>query len=180
MAKLNRKTRRERLRNPIKVFPFAFCAVSLIDDKNTHLIYRTLSNLSGREMFIIGSNQFFKGATNGLKETLSISYFKNWNEFFSYIREYTNYSLIAIEQSEKSIMLPEFEFPKKPCVFIFGSENFGLTDEVLLNADYVVEIPQFGSHPCYNASISSAIVGYEYVNKEFISKKEIFIPRLAK
>ena len=164
MGKLNRKTRRERLRREnLTTFPFAVCAFSLINDLNIHLIYRTLSNLGGKEFFVIGSSSWFKGATNGVKEYLKITYFKHPEEFLEYIKE-TDYSLVAFEQSEKAECIYEVEYPKNP-IFVFGNESYGIPEPVLLKADKIVEIPTYGVHKVFNVSITSSIAMFDYVKK---------------
>jgi tRNA G18 (ribose-2'-O)-methylase SpoU len=164
-----RKTRVERLRNQAQPLDYSACALSLNDDKNIHLIYRSLSNFGGKEMFIVGGNNWDRGATNGVDNYLPVKHFNNFNQFFSYVKNETDYSLVAVEQSDKSQSILSFEFPKKP-LFIFGNETYGLNDEVLLNVPSVLEIPIFGNHPCINVGVCSGIVFYEASNNLALNK----------
>lgn len=150
-------------KNVPKTYPFAVCAYSLQDDLNLNLIYRSLANFSGLEMFIVGAKTWRKGATNGLHDILKITYFQNTNQFLSHVKK-LDYNLIAIEQSNKSIMLNEFVYPKKPC-FIFGNESYGLKDDLLLNVENVVEIPMNGFHPSANVGVAAGIIMYDYTTK---------------
>lgn len=160
------RTRKDRIRTNVKTLDFAACCMSFADDKNLHLIYRTLSNFGGKELFVVGSDRWFKGATNGLKQHLPIKYFQNPSEFLYYIRKETDYNLIAIEQSEKSVMITDIQsYPNNSC-FIFGNETFGLTDEVLHSVHMSVEIPNFGHHPCLNVGVSSGVAMYDYVRRK--------------
>jgi tRNA G18 (ribose-2'-O)-methylase SpoU len=157
-------TRKDRLnKSPSKIYPFAACAFAIQDDLNLNLIYRSLCNFAGREFFIIGAKSWHRGATNGLEEMVKITYFDNFNQFLEHTNK-TNYELVAIEQSERSVYLNEFKHPKMPC-FILGNESIGLTDEVLLNSKSIVEIPMDGFHPCLNVGVSSGIVFYDFVRK---------------
>lgn len=157
------KTRAQRIRTNVKQNSFSVCCMSLVNDINVNLVCRSLCNFAGIEMFIVGSNQWHKGATNGLKNVIKIHYFQDVNSFFQYIND-TDYDLVAVEQSERSVSLNTFIHPKKPC-FIFGAEDYGLTDDVLLNVKDVVEIPMDGYHPNGNVGVCSGIVFYDYVSK---------------
>lgn len=157
-------TRRDRHRADVTPLPFASAAISLHTDKNVHLIFRSLACMAGQEFFVIGADNWFKGATNGLDEFIKITQFRNESEFLDYIRD-SDYSLVAIEQSEKSVMINEIEeYPKNP-LFMFGNESFGLGDNILLNSDLVIEIPNPGWHPCLNVGVSSGIVFYDFMTK---------------
>lgn len=71
----------------------------------------------------------------------------------------SGYTIIAVEQTDKSIMLPDFEpsGQEKIC-FIFGNEVFGVSDSLLPLADAALEIPQFGTKHSFNVSVSMGIV----------------------
>ncbi len=158
-------TRKGRIKTKVpKVFPFSVCAMCCQDDININLIYRTLANFSGIEMFIVGSPQWHRGATNGLEDIVKITYFQNVNQFLNFMKK-TDYDLVAIEQSDRSVMLSEFKHPEKPC-FIFGNESFGLGDDLLLNVPNIVEIPMNGYHPCANVGISAGIVMWDFVRQK--------------
>lgn len=157
-------TRKDRLKSKVKEsYPFAACAFSVQDDLNLNLIFRSLANFAGKEFFIIGAKSWHKGATNGLEDIIKITYFNTFNQFLQHIKTST-YELVAIEQSENSISIHEFKYPKQPC-FIFGSESYGLTDDILLNVKNIVEIPMEGYHPCANVGCSAAITFYDFVSK---------------
>ncbi len=158
------KTRKDRIKtNVAKVYPFSACAVSLSNDVNINLIYRSLANFAGTEFFIIGSKEWHQGATNGLEDIIKITYFKTINEFLLYIKT-TQYSLVAIEQTESSESLMTFKHPKKPC-FMFGHESYGLTSDVMVWSDHIVDIPIEGHHPSFNVGVCAGIVMYDFVNK---------------
>lgn len=159
-----RETRKNRLNTEVKTNSFACAAMSLHTDKNLHIILRNLACMAGKEFFVIGSDNWFKGATNGLENFVKVSHFKNESDFFDYIVE-TDYTLISVEQSDKSLLISDLdEYPENP-LFIFGNESFGLGDNVLLNSELVVEIPNPGWHPCFNVGVSSGIVFYDYMIK---------------
>jgi len=158
------KTRKERIRKVNKFNSFSVCAFGVMFDINLNLIYRTLSNFAGKEMFIVGAKNWHRGATNGVEEIIPITYFNNTHSFLEHIKK-TSYNMVCVEQTEKSVSLHTFIHPENPC-FIFGSEAFGLTDDILLNTEHIVEIPMYDYvHPSLNVGVSSGIVIYDYINK---------------
>ena len=159
------KTRKERLNCNPSTHLFSACAISLINDININLIYRNIACFAGKQFFIIGSKTWHKGATNGLEELMPIRYFKSFSEFKEYNKAVLNHTLIAVEQSNNSVLINKIrKYPKNPC-FIFGNEAVGLGDDVLLNSSMTVEIPMDGYHPCVNVGCASAIVFYDFVRK---------------
>lgn len=159
------KTRRDRIRNIVPLFPFSACCFALNDDKNVNLVYRSLANFGGKEMFIVGSQNWFRGATNGVEDVIPVHYFDTFSEFLKHVKEKTEYSLVSVEQSEKSIYTNQLNFYPENSCFVFGNETSGLGDDVLLNSDLVVEIPMRGVHPCANVGVSSGIMFFDYINK---------------
>lgn len=76
------------------------------------------------------------------------------------------YTIIAIEQAEKSIMLNEFEAEAgKKYALIFGNEVNGVSDEVMKTIDHCIEIPQFGTKHSFNVVVSAGIVLWDLFNK---------------
>jgi tRNA guanosine-2'-O-methyltransferase len=80
------------------------------------------------------------------------------------------FSVLGLEQSSESVMLPEFKFPKK-CVLVLGREKEGLPAEIISMLDYTIEIPQLGLIRSLNVHVSGAIALYEYRRQHPPSKK---------
>ena len=67
--------------------------------------------------------------------------------------------IICIEQTESSIMLNDFKpSEKNKYAIIFGNEVKGVSQDVINESDYVVEIPQFGTKHSLNISVSAGLV----------------------
>ncbi len=76
------------------------------------------------------------------------------------------YILIAVEQAENSIFLQNLEtqiFRDKKYALIFGNEVEGVSEEAMRMADFVVEIPQYGTKHSLNIAVSVGIVVWEFV-----------------
>jgi tRNA G18 (ribose-2'-O)-methylase SpoU len=75
------------------------------------------------------------------------------------------YKVLAIEQTEGSILLHKYEHSNTPTAFVFGNEVDGVSDEVIKVCDGVIEIPQWGMKHSLNISVAAAVVLWEFVRE---------------
>lgn len=73
------------------------------------------------------------------------------------------YKVYAIEQTEGSIPLNQFEKTEEPIAFVFGNEVDGVEQSVIELCDGVIEIPQWGMKHSLNISVAAAVVLWEFV-----------------
>ncbi|KAK9474853.1 putative trna ribose methyltransferase [Dipodascopsis tothii] len=72
------------------------------------------------------------------------------------------YTLIGLEQTDKSVQLsPALEFPER-CVLLLGKEKEGIPTELLLELDFCVEIRQVGVVRSMNIQTATAVVIHAY------------------
>ncbi len=86
----------------------------------------------------------------------------------SLIKELQNQNIktIAIEQADKSIMLQDFKLKNDTkYAIIMGNEVKGVQQEVVSQADFVIEIPQFGTKHSLNISVTTGIVIWDLFKK---------------
>ncbi|MEZ4103856.1 MAG: TrmH family RNA methyltransferase [Candidatus Paceibacterota bacterium] len=69
------------------------------------------------------------------------------------------FTVVAVEQADKSVLLHDFKVPEK-VVYIFGSETAGLSEEILDEADVILELPMLGQKESLNVSVTAGIVLY--------------------
>jgi 23S rRNA (guanosine2251-2'-O)-methyltransferase len=69
------------------------------------------------------------------------------------------YTLAAIEQSTRSLKLPDYKTPEK-IVLLVGREVEGVEPEVLAMMDNIVEIPMFGRKESFNVVQAAAMALY--------------------
>lgn len=75
--------------------------------------------------------------------------------------------VVAVEQADESESLLDFSpDPHKKYAFVFGNEVFGVKDEVVLAADAVLEIPQYGTKHSLNISVSMGVVLWDFLAKQ--------------
>ncbi len=88
----------------------------------------------------------------------------NWEYFNSAIEAINKlksqgYTILAIEQTENSVMLDKFT-PVKGLKYalVFGHEVKGVDQEIVDMCDLSIEIPQYGTKHSFNISVSAGIV----------------------
>lgn len=69
------------------------------------------------------------------------------------------YRIVALEQSERSILLPDYTPPQK-IALLLGEEVHGITPELLALCDDTIEIPMKGQKESFNVSVAAGIALY--------------------
>ena len=97
----------------------------------------------------------------GATESVKWRYFKTTAEALTSLRD-ENYQIIAIEQADKSVKLQNFKVKSgDKYALIFGNEVKGVEEDVVKEADKVIEIPQFGTKHSLNVSVSIGVVMWD-------------------
>ena len=69
------------------------------------------------------------------------------------------YTIVGLEQDERSIMLPNFKVPRKVALLL-GNEIDGIYPEYRDQCDTLVEIPMQGHKESFNVSVATGIALY--------------------
>ncbi len=94
----------------------------------------------------------------GATESVKWKYFKTTIGALASLRA-ENYQIIAVEQADKSVKLQDFKIKSgNKYALIFGNEVKGVEEDVVEEADKVIEIPQFGTKHSLNVSVSIGVV----------------------
>lgn len=75
------------------------------------------------------------------------------------------YSIIGVEQTDQSLMLNQLSPTDEKIAVIFGNEVDGVSDEILNDLDYCIEIPQHGTKHSLNVSVCAGIVLWELAKR---------------
>lgn len=78
-----------------------------------------------------------------------------------------NYTLLGLEQTDKSIMIQDYKVSKKPICLILGNEVTGMDSMLLPYLDDSIEIPQYGMKHSLNVSVAAGIALYAFMEKYF-------------
>jgi len=99
----------------------------------------------------------------GATESVKWEYFDTTVEAISFLKQ-NKYSIIAIEQTDNSTSLLDYNFLKlKKTALIFGNEIKGISNETLPYIDECIEIPQYGTKHSLNVSVSAGIVLWQFL-----------------
>jgi 23S rRNA (guanosine2251-2'-O)-methyltransferase len=69
------------------------------------------------------------------------------------------YRIVALEQADTSVMLDAYT-PAEKVALILGEEVHGITDDILTEADDIIEIPMVGQKESFNVSVAAGIALY--------------------
>jgi len=76
------------------------------------------------------------------------------------------YKILAIEQSDNSIYLQNFDLnDSQKIALIFGNEVTGIDKSILAMCDAIIEIPQMGTKHSLNVAVCGGIVCWEILRK---------------
>ncbi len=70
------------------------------------------------------------------------------------------YRIIALEQAETSITLPDYHAPQKVALLL-GEEVHGIEPELLALCEDIIEIPMVGKKESFNVSVATGIALYQ-------------------
>jgi len=80
--------------------------------------------------------------------------------------QHEGFKVYAIEQVDKSIMLPDFAPSKgEKIALVFGNEVKGVKQSVVDICNGSIEIPQYGTKHSFNISVSAGIVLWDVFQK---------------
>ena len=99
------------------------------------------------------------------EKSVAWQYFEETEEAVLSLQE-AGYQVLAVEQVENSIMLPDFTPVKdQKLALVFGNEVKGVQQSVIDLCDGAIEIPQYGTKHSFNISVSAGIVLWDLVYK---------------
>jgi tRNA G18 (ribose-2'-O)-methylase SpoU len=96
----------------------------------------------------------------GATESVAWQYIENVVELVHQLKQ-NNIKVFLIEQTDSSILLNQFQFPKEKIAIVLGNEVFGVTDALLSLCDGAIEIPQHDTKHSLNVTIAAGVVLWE-------------------
>lgn len=131
-------------------------------DFNIGSIVRTANSFNVKEVHVIGKKKYNRRGAMCTDKYLKIVHHPTPEDF---LKTQTGRELVAIENNtERAQPLHEKKFTKNTTL-IFGSENSGITKELLALASSVCYIESFGSTRSVNVGAAAAIAMYEYIRQ---------------
>jgi len=137
---------------------------------NIGSVFRTCDAFRVEQLFLCGitatpPHREIHRTALGATESVNWKYFVSAREAVDFLRD-QGYFIIAIEQTDQSVNLDKYLPGKKnKTALVFGNEIDGISDEVLGNCDFYLDIPQYGTKHSINISVSAGIVLWDIVTK---------------
>lgn len=140
---------------------------NLEHDFNIGSIVRTANSFNVQKVHIIGKKKYNRRGAMCTDKYLKIVHHETLADFLA---TQEGRELVAIENNTpRAAALGEKQF-KKNTTLIFGSENNGISAELLERASDVRFIESFGSTRSVNVGVAAGIAMYEWVRQNILSK----------
>ncbi|MBR3249047.1 TrmH family RNA methyltransferase [Candidatus Saccharibacteria bacterium] len=142
--------------------PLEIAIENVEHDFNIGSIVRTANSFNVSKVHIIGKKKYNRRGAMCTDKYLEILHHPTIDDFF---KTQANRELIAIENNTKDAKpLHEKHFTPNTTL-IFGSENNGITKELLEKSHETRYIESFGSTRSVNVGVAAGIAMYEYVRQ---------------
>ncbi len=142
---------------------------------NVGSVFRTSDALLIGKIYLCGitsvpPDKEIRKTALGAENTVHWEYNASTLEVISTLKA-QGYTVIAVEQVEKSIALPDYHPPKgSKLALVFGNEVKGVQQEAVDLCDLTLEIPQYGTKHSFNISVSVGIVLWDLFSKMKVTK----------
>lgn len=163
MSELNRPDAAE-VRNSAKL-PLVLVLDNIRSMSNIGSVFRTADAFRVERIVLCGISgqpphrEIHKTAL-GATDTVAWTYHESVLDAVNMLKK-SGYSIIAVEQTDKSQLLHHFSWPEKAAL-ILGNEVDGVSEDVINNCNDAVEIPQSGSKHSLNVAVCAGIVCWHY------------------
>ena len=146
----------------LKRIPLEIAIENVEHDFNIGSIVRTANSFNVQKVHIIGKKKYNRRGAMCTDKYLKIEHHSSLEEF---LKTQKNRELVAIENNvERAKPLGAKNF-KENTTLIFGSENNGITEDLLKAATDVRFIESFGSTRSVNVGVAAGIAMYEYARQ---------------
>lgn len=151
----------EEIRGLRDTVPLIICTENT-GDFNKASILRTAEFYGASQFWIVGKKAWDRRGAVGAHHRIEMYHYETWEEPFTIMAlDYSDYDIVALEQSPAAHTLPLFAWSEKT-ILLVGEEGNGLSDEVLKQAHFHVEIERFGAGRSMNVAAASAIAINSY------------------
>ena len=148
--------------------PLEIAIENVEHDFNIGSIVRTANSFNVKKVHIIGKKKYNRRGAMCTDKYLEIIHHPTIEDF---LKTQTGRELVAVENNtERAHPLHTKTFNQKTTL-IFGSENNGITPELLEKAHDVRYIESFGSTRSVNVGAAAAIAMYEYVRQSVLTSQ---------
>ncbi len=160
MDELNRKNL-EQFKNAQKA-PIIIVLDNVRSMNNVGSVFRTADAFLLESIYLCGvtaqpPHREIQKTALGATESVAWKYFANTLEAVDILKK-EGYTIYAVEQADKSIMLDKLSASSNKIALVFGNEISGVEQAVINACHGCIEIPQYGTKHSLNLAVSAGIV----------------------
>ena len=150
-------------------FPIVLLSDHVSHAANLGSLFRT-ADAFGVEHLVLGGSPVelgrkFTRTSRATEQSVSFEQVETLSEKLQELKT-QNYTLIALEITEKSIPISDLKLNKNSKIaFVIGDENHGVSDAILKQSDAVVHIEMYGQNSSMNVVQATSIALYEFTKK---------------
>ncbi|AQG78862.1 RNA methyltransferase [Spirosoma montaniterrae] len=151
---------------------FPYCLI--LDDvrslNNVGSVFRTADAFRAEQLYLCGitgqpPHRDITKTALGATESVSWTYAPDILVLTKQLQQ-SGWLIVAVEQAEGSTSLTDFQpEPNRKYAFVLGNEVTGVRNDVIQQADTVLEIPQFGTKHSLNIAVTAGIICWDYLQK---------------
>lgn len=151
--------------------PFIVVLDNIRSFSNVGSVFRTADAFLTEGIYLCGitavpPHREIQKTALGATESVAWKYFKMTLDAITELKT-NGYKIVGIEQAEGAVRLGDFAVKDGlKYALVFGHEVNGVSQEVIDECDYVIEIPQFGTKHSFNIAVSAGIVLWELNKKK--------------
>lgn len=156
----------KKLRKQKKTNPVYIILDNVLDTYNIGGFFRLADAIAAEKIYLCGTCSFppdpkIVKASVGTCQLVDWEYCPDVSEVIEKLKK-NKIPVIAVEQSDNS---KDFRLIEKslPAAFLFGSESYGLKEEILKKVDFISEVPMYGFNKSLNVMIAAGVVLYEFI-----------------
>jgi len=141
--------------------PFSIAVCRAKNPFNIGAIIRTAHSFLVREIFLVGTEPWYERAAMGMTKYETIVECPDEQTFLDAVR---GRPLIGVERDHARTTLWEAKMPDD-LVFLFGSENDGLSEPLLAACTEILAIPMYGINHSYPVAIAAGMTMCEWARR---------------
>lgn len=168
MDDLNRLTAEEF--KETEKFPYVLILDDIRSLNNVGSVFRTADAFKADKVYLCGitgtpPHRDIQKTALGADETVTWEHVSDVLELVKSLQA-DGYTVAAVEQVEGSVSLLDFQpEANQKYAFVFGNEVFGVNEEVVKQANFCLEIPQYGTKHSLNIAVTNGVVCWDFVSK---------------
>ncbi len=137
---------------------------------NVGSIFRTCDCLGIGQIYLCGitgkpPHRDIHKTSLGAENSIDWEYHEDIETLINTLKN-NNYTIVGLEQTDKSTDIRNFVSDTKQIALIIGNEVEGISDKALAKCDTLLEIPQFGTKHSFNVAVSCGIALWEMIKKD--------------